>query len=48
MLIEQSVEVRDAIITAFLDSFCRDGSREPEISDVLAYRPALRKERRPE
>jgi AcrR family transcriptional regulator len=34
--IEQSVGVRDAIITAFLDVFCRDGSREAEISDALA------------
>ncbi len=34
--IEQSVGVRDAIIAAFLDIFCRDGSREAEISDVLA------------
>jgi AcrR family transcriptional regulator len=33
---EQSVGVRDAIITACLDAFCRDGSREGEISEVLA------------
>lgn len=34
--IEQSVGVRGAIIAAFLDVFCRDGSREAEISEVLA------------
>jgi AcrR family transcriptional regulator len=34
--IEQSVGVRDAIIAAFLDVFCRDGSREAEIAEVLA------------
>ncbi len=34
--IEQSVGVRDAIITALLDVFCRDGTRKAEISEVLA------------
>jgi len=34
--IEQSVGFSDAIITAFWDVFCRDGSREAEISEVLA------------
>jgi AcrR family transcriptional regulator len=34
--IEQSVGVRDAIIAAFLEVFCRDGSREAEIAEVLA------------
>ena len=34
--IEQSVGVRDAIIRAFWDVFCRDGSLEAEISEVLA------------
>ena len=33
--IEQNVLVSDAIITAFWDVFCRDGSREAEISEVL-------------
>ena len=32
--IEQSVEVRDAIITAFLDLLCREGVRGAEISRV--------------
>ena len=36
MEIEQSVGVRDAIITAFWDVFCRDRSLEAEISEVLA------------
>jgi len=36
MAIEQSVGVRDAIITAFWDVFCRDGSLEAEISELLA------------
>jgi len=34
--IEQSVGVRDSIIKAFLGVFCRDGSREAEISEVPA------------
>jgi AcrR family transcriptional regulator len=34
--IEQSVGGRDAIIAAFVDVFGRDGSREAEISEVLA------------
>jgi AcrR family transcriptional regulator len=34
--IEQNVGVRDKIITALLDPFCRDGSREAEISEVPA------------
>ena len=33
---EQSVGVRDAIITAFWDVFCRGGSLEDEIADLLA------------
>ena len=35
MEIEQSVGVSDAIITAFWDVFCRDGSREAEILELL-------------
>ena len=34
--IEQSAGVRDAIITALLDVLCQTGSREAEISEVLA------------
>ena len=34
--IEQSVRVRDAMITVFWDAFCRDASLEAEISEVLA------------
>jgi len=34
--IEQSVGVKDAMITAFWDVFSRDGSLEAEISEVLA------------
>jgi AcrR family transcriptional regulator len=34
--IEQSAGVRDAIITALLDVLCQAGSREAEISEVLA------------
>lgn len=33
--IEQSVRVRDAIVNAFWDVFCRDGSLEAEISELL-------------
>jgi len=33
---EQSVGVRDAIITALWDVFCGDGSRDAEFSAVLA------------
>ena len=39
--IEQSVGVSDAIITAFWDVFCRDGSREAEISEVLGIAGVL-------
>ena len=34
--IEQSVKVRDAMITAFWDVFCKDAGLEAEISEVLA------------
>ena len=38
--IKQSVEVRDAIVTAFWDVFSRDESLEAEISEVLTKAPA--------
>lgn len=34
--IEQSVGVKDAIITAFWSAFCREGNLETEISELLA------------